>query len=120
MRTATFRAKQLRANQTVAEKRLWRALRGRQLHGYRFTRQYPIDEYVVDFCCREERLIIEVDGGQHDINRDYDEDRTKHLESRGYTVLRFWNTEVLGNLDGALEAVASHLEFRRQQDRPSL
>lgn len=87
---------------TDAEKRLWKYLRNRQLGGHKFYRQYPVAPYYVDFLCRDKKLIIEVDGGQHDSQRGYDEIRTEYLESRGYCVLRLWNNDVLANTEGCL------------------
>jgi len=99
MRGASFsktnRARTLRKNSTNAELRLWQRLRARALRGYKFVRQEPIGPYVVDFVCREERLIIELDGGQHaESMRDLMRDRW--LTERGYRVLRFWNNEHRG------------------------
>lgn len=94
----TSRSRGLRHNATDAEKRLWSILRSRQLGGLKFRQQVEIDSYVVDFLCPERRLIIEVDGGQHRPERD--SRRTAFLESQGFTVMRFWNNEVLENLEG--------------------
>jgi len=98
---------------TDAERALWRLLRARQLSGYKFRRQQPIDRYIVDFVCLAYRLIIEVDGGQHATNIAYDEPRIRYLESAGFQVLRFWNNEVLENSEGVclkiLEALAAAL-----------
>ncbi len=119
-RFLTSRARSLRTNQTEAEAKLWGELRNRQIFGYKFVRQYPIGRYIVDFCCKEVKLIIEIDGGHHDTNRTYDEDRSARLKALGYKVLRFWNTDVFQNLDGVLESVG--VEFRkreRQYGRPS-
>ena len=78
----------------------------------RFRRQHPIGPYIVDFFCATRRLVIEVDGGQHDANRDADDRRTAWLEARGYRVLRFWNNDVLSNPEGAIEMIkrAVHTE----------
>ncbi len=94
----TSRSRGLRHNSTDAERRLWNILRSRQVNGLKFRRQVEIDGYVVDFLCSEKRLIIEVDGGQHTAKRDAR--RTAHLESQGFRVIRFWNNDVLENLDG--------------------
>lgn len=90
---------------TPQERKLWNILRNRQFHGYRFLRQYIIDEYIVDFICCEKILIIEIDGGQHneDKNIIYDIKRTKFLEEKGYKIVRFWNNEVDDNIDGVYE-----------------
>jgi very-short-patch-repair endonuclease len=100
---STF-ARNLRATPTDAEMRLWSRLRLRQLHGFRFRRQHPIGIYIVDFFCAEAKLIIEVDGGQH---ADDSDKRTAWLEGRGYRVVRFWNNEVLSNIDGVLLTIAA-------------
>ena len=98
-------ARYLRKNMTPQERKLWNILRNRQFHGYRFLRQYIIDEYIVDFICCEKNLIIEIDGGQHneDKNIIYDIKRTKFLEEKGYKIVRFWNNEVDDNIDGVYE-----------------
>jgi very-short-patch-repair endonuclease len=100
-------ARRLRRDQTDAERKLWFRLRDRRLDGLKFRRQVPIDRYVVDFCCESARLIVELDGGQHAERSAEDAARTAALEARGYLVLRFWNNEVLQNMDGVLEVIAS-------------
>src|SRR6186997_1203518 len=100
-------ARKLRRDQTDAERKLWFRLRDRRLAGLKFRRQVPIDRYVADFCCESARVIVEVDGGQHAGRSVEDQARTEALETRGYLVLRFWNNEVLQNLDGVLEIIAS-------------
>jgi very-short-patch-repair endonuclease len=99
------RAKQLRQQPTDAEAKLWSRLRYKQLDGFRFRRQAPIGPYIVDFFCPTAKLIVEVDGGQHADKRDYDERRTEWLEERGYRVLRFWNNDVLENIEGVLAEI---------------
>jgi very-short-patch-repair endonuclease len=99
----------LRTNSTDAEKRLWQALRNRQLQGHKFRRQHPIPPYVVDFVCLEYRLIVELDGGQHAEAQVYDSTRTEALERLGYKVLRFWNNELFENTQGVLERVLEQL-----------
>jgi very-short-patch-repair endonuclease len=99
----------LRTNSTDAEKRLWQALRNRQLQGHKFRRQHPIPPYVVDFVCLESRLIVELDGGQHAEAQVYDSTRTEALERLGYKVLRFWNNELFENTQGVLERVLEQL-----------
>jgi very-short-patch-repair endonuclease len=101
---------QLRTNATDAEKRLWSLLRNRQLAGYKFRRQHPIPPYIVDFVCLEQRLVVELDGGQHAEAQTYDASRTAVLEKLGYQVLRFWNNELLGNTQAVLEEVLRKLE----------
>ncbi len=98
-------ASQLRTNSTDAEKRLWQALRNRQLAGYKFRRQFSIPPYIADFVCLEQRLVIELDGGQHADAITYDATRTVFLEQQGFRVLRFWNNDVLGNAEGVLEEI---------------
>lgn len=88
-------AKRMRHSQTDAETRLWRNLRAGRLAGYKFRRQQPLGRYIVDFVCFEQRLVIEVDGGQHLDAQLADAVRTDWLESQGYRVLRFWNDDVL-------------------------
>ena len=99
-------ARRLRRDQTDAERKLWFRLRDRRLCGLKFRRQMPIERYVVDFCCEAARVIVEVDGGQYSTRTAEDETRTAVLEARGYLVLRFWNNEVLQNLDGVLAIIA--------------
>ncbi len=105
------RARQLRRRMTDAERLLWLHLRDRQLIAVKFRRQEPIGRYFADFCCVERKLIIEVDGGHHDEDTqdEYDRKRTAYLERCGYRVLRFWNTEVLGELEGVLETIAEEI-----------
>ncbi len=107
-------AKRLRKNATEAEKHLWYILRSKSM-GVKFRRQAVIGRYVVDFVCFEKRLIIEVDGGQHCQNAK-DIIRDQWLKSQGYDVMRFWNNEVLENLDGVFEV----LEARLNSPSPSL
>lgn len=100
-------AKRLRRDMTDAERTLWSVLRARQMEGAKFRRQQPVGTYIVDFLCAEAMLVVEVDGGQHVEERD--SGRTADLEALGYCVIRFWNHEVLGNLDGVREAIRSAL-----------
>jgi very-short-patch-repair endonuclease len=104
------RARRLRENQTDVENKLWSQLRGRQLNGVKFRRQHPIGPFVVDFCCVERGLVVELDGGQHAEQGAADERRTKILERFGYRVLRFWDNELLNNLNGVLERISEVLE----------
>jgi very-short-patch-repair endonuclease len=97
-------SRDLRNNPTEAEKILWRHLKSKQLNGLKFRRQRPIDNFIVDFVCLEKRLIIELDGGQHNENI-HDRHRTEILESNGFLVLRFWNNEIFENIEGVLEAI---------------
>jgi very-short-patch-repair endonuclease len=98
-------ARRLRGDSTDAERALWRRLRDRRLEGRKFRRQVPMGRYIVDFFCLEAKLIVEVDGGQHDWERAKDEVRTQYLESLGFRVIRFWNNDVLGNITGVLEQI---------------
>ena len=95
----------LRRNSTEAEKLIWRALRDRQLGGAKFRRQHPIGPYIVDFCCLERRVVIELDGGQHAAPFARDKRRDRWLETRGYQVVRLWNHEVMANREGALRRI---------------
>ncbi|GBD98564.1 hypothetical protein BMS3Abin07_00584 [bacterium BMS3Abin07] len=97
-------AKALRKMQTDAERLLWKHLRAKQVEGLKFRRQQPIGNYVVDFICLEKSLVIEVDGGQHAGNKK-DEERDAWLKSEGFKVLRFWNNEVLNNMEGVSEMI---------------
>lgn len=94
------RARALRRSSTDAENLLWSRLRNRQFHNLKFRRQVPLGRYIVDFYCHELRLVIEADGGQH--SEEVDRLRTEWLESEGYRVTRFWNHEVMDNIDGVL------------------
>ncbi|HVZ53799.1 MAG TPA: DUF559 domain-containing protein [Pseudolabrys sp.] len=95
----------LRRRSTEAEKALWYALRDRRLCGFKFVRQEAIGPFIVDFVCRDRMLIIEVDGGQHSENAN-DQRRDAILKASGYTVLRFWNSDVMKNKDGVLQTIA--------------
>jgi very-short-patch-repair endonuclease len=105
----TIRAQALRKNPTDAERKLWAHLRLRQLGRYKFRRQHPLGPYIVDFICIEKKLIIEVDGGQHDDNKFYDSKRDNWLENKGFRVLRFWNNEVLTYIENVKEVIAGEL-----------
>jgi very-short-patch-repair endonuclease len=111
-------AKRLRRDQTDAERVLWFQLRGRRLQGLKFKRQMPIDRFVVDFCCADVKLIIELDGGQHATRISEDANRTKTLEAMGYLVLRFWNNDVLQNTEGVLEEILGTLQHRSEPPHP--
>lgn len=105
------RARQLRHNQTDAEKRLWWHLRALKQRGFHFRRQAPIDQLIVDFACYSKRLVIEVDGGQHgkDAGRARDQRRDAYLVDQGFRVLRFWNHEVLRNCEGVVQVIVQAL-----------
>jgi very-short-patch-repair endonuclease len=104
----TTRARNLRRASTDAEARLWNRLRSRSLNGHKFVRQEPVGPYVVDFICRAERLILEVDGGQHATDP-RDAVREQWLVDHRCRILRFWNNDVLQNIDGVLETIAAAL-----------
>ncbi len=99
------KAKALRTNQTDAEQRLWYHLRAHRFMGLKFKRQKPIGRYIVDFVCMECGLIVELDGGQHAENVKYDQQRDEWLRGRGFTVLRFWNNDVMQQLESVLEQI---------------
>ena len=105
--TRVPRARRLRRDVTKAERRLWHHLRAMSIEGTHFRRQATIGPYFADFACHEKRLVIEVDGGQHgmDEGRAADDARTAFLDSHGYRVLRFWNNDVLGNIDGVMSVI---------------
>jgi very-short-patch-repair endonuclease len=101
-------ARRLRAGQTDAETVLWNRIRNRQIDGHKFVRQQPMFGYICDFVCRERRLVIEVDGGQHNESAT-DAIRDRRLAEDGYRVLRFWNNDVLGNTEGVLTTIQAEL-----------
>ncbi|NQV54727.1 MAG: endonuclease domain-containing protein [Rhodospirillales bacterium] len=103
---------------TDAELQLWQKLRARQFGGYYFRRQAPIGSYIADFACHQKKLIVELDGGQHAANQAQDAKKTKWLEGEGYAVLRFWNNDVMDNLEGILERIHEMLEARRGTPSP--
>jgi len=104
-------ARNMRKRPTAAEKTLWRKLRNKQVRGYKFRRQHPIDRYIVDFYCREAGLVIEVDGSVHDSREatEYDDARQQFLENRGLTVLRFSNAKVINDNDGVMRCIKNYL-----------
>ena len=97
--------RRLRRNKTAAEDRLWLRLRNRQLEGAKFRFQTQVGEFVPDFLCSEVMLIVELDGGQHSVAIEKDAARTVALEAAGYTVIRFWNNDVIANTNGVLEDI---------------
>jgi very-short-patch-repair endonuclease len=107
------RARTLRKSLTDVENKLWSQLRGRQVSGVKFRRQHPIGPFIVDFCCVERGLVVELDGSQHAERNAADERRTRLIERSGYRVLRFWDNEVLINLYGVLERISETLEDPR-------
>jgi very-short-patch-repair endonuclease len=104
----TLISRKLRANQTDAETKLWNRIRNRQINGDKFVRQEPIGRYICDFVCREKLVVIKVDGGQHSESVK-DEVRDHYLRAQGYRVMRFWNNDVLLNIEGVLTVIDEEL-----------
>lgn len=102
----TERARKLRNNPTEAEKKLWQALKESNL-GTKFRRQYPIGPYFADIVCKEKMVVIEIDGGQH--NPLSDKNRTDYIEAKNYRIIRFWNNDVLGNIEGVMTQIINTL-----------
>ena len=102
------RARRLRREATIAEGRLWYVLRDRQVAGAKFVRQFPVGPYFADFACRSTKLVVELDGGQHQGSAS-DGARSRFLTGQGYSVLRFWNDDVMRNRDGVVWTIASVL-----------
>ena len=120
MTRKTETARRLRRDQTDAERVFWFGVRDRRLDGWKFKRQVPLGRFVVDFFCADARLIVELDGGQHALQTERDDARTKELEAMGYLVMRFWNHDVIANRDGILEAILATLnQFRLVPPHPS-
>lgn len=111
-----LRARELRHEATDAERALWTKLRQRQLNGFRFRRQHPIDRYIADFACPEARLIVELDGAHHLEKVEADRQRTSDLERLGYQVIRFWNDDVLMQPERVVDAILGALT--REQPHP--
>lgn len=105
-------ARILRKNMTKQERILWKLLRNSNLNNYKFRRQHPIGDYIVDFVCMEKFLIIEVDGGQHNqkVNIENDKKRTEYFEKRGFNVVRFWNSDIDLNIDGVYKELLKYLK----------
>ncbi len=104
-------AKELRANQTEAEQIIWKHLRAHRFENYGFRRQYPIeDKYIADFVCLEKMLVIELDGGHHTEQQEYDKARSEFLEKKGFNVIRFWNNDIMSNLEGVLTLISEQLK----------
>ncbi len=113
VRSIVATARKLRRSSTDVERKLWHRIRDKQVEGFRFRRQRPIEKYIVDFICLEARLIVELDGGQHAENVAHDQKRSAFLHERGYRVLRFWNSEVIENIEGVLERLREVLLLTR-------
>ena len=111
MNNKTILARNLRKNSTIQERRLWNLLKNKQFYNLKFKRQQPIGDYIVDFVCREAKIIIEIDGGQHNFseNIELDKIRTEFLNSLGYKVIRFWNNEIYENINGVLEKLKQEI-----------
>ena len=107
---STTKARELRASMTDAETLLWHQLRGRRFQGFKFRRQRPLGPYILDFVCLEAGLVVEIDGGQHVEQQAYDLQRTALIEQAGFTVIRFWNHEVLNDPSAVLEAISQSLQ----------
>jgi len=116
---SVIRARNLRKNLTEVEKKLWYWLRRQNLQEARFRRQAPIGRYIVDFACYDPKLIIELDGGQHADQQHYDEKRDAWLKSEGFHVLRFWNHEVVENVEGVLQVIMDGLNALRVPPLPN-
>lgn len=98
-----------------AERKLWARIRNKQLDGFRFRRQHTIGPYVADFACAETRIVIELDGDQHAFDEGArDRKRDAFIESEGWQVLRFWNNDVYGNIDGVLEVILDACEYAKR------
>lgn len=109
------RARQLRRNMTDAEQILWCRIRNRQLLNAKFRRQFILGSYIVDFVCLEQRLVIEIDGSHRLHNKSYDDKRSACLTQQGFVVIRFWNHEVLGDIEAVLEVILNNLSQSAQR-----
>ena len=110
------RAAELRNQTTPAEKKLWAHLGLMRQDGIHFRRQHAIDSFITDFCAPRRKLIVELDGSQHLEQQEYDQERTKFLEARGYRVLRFWNRDVMKNIDDVLKVIWNVLKEQEEDD----
>ncbi len=113
VRSIVATARKLRRSSTDVERKLWHRIRDKQIEEFRFRRQRPIEKYIVDFICLEAQLIVELDAGQHAENVAHDQKRSAFLHERGYRVLRFWNSEVIENIEGVLERLREVLLLTR-------
>ncbi len=106
-------ARTLRKNTTKEERILWQLLRNRQFFGLKFRRQYPIGKYIVDFVCESKKVVIELDGGQHNEPENIllDEERTKFIENQGYKVIRFWNSDINKNISGVYDKLLEIIDY---------
>ena len=110
----------LRNNMSDAEQALWHLLRCRQISGLKFRRQHPFGDYILDFVCLENKLVIEVDGGQHGQQAEYDENLTQKLQMAGFRVLRFWNNDVLKEIESVREKIWLVVEELQSHPPPNL
>ena len=106
----------MRSTSTDAEQKLWQQLRGNRLEGLKFRRQHPMPPYIVDFYCESMKLVVELDGGQH--TAEVDASRTRYLESQGLMVLRFWDNQVLTELEGVIEVILRYVDNRTLTPTP--
>ena len=102
-------ARQLRKEPTQAERRLWSVLRGNKLNGVSFRRQHAIGKYIVDICAVKKKMVIELDGSQHVEQSEYDIQRTAYLKSQGYKVMRFWNDQVMKDMESIIRSIEAAL-----------
>ena len=109
LKPRTVRARALRRDQTDAERKLWAMLSNRQVDGFKFRRQVAIDRYFADFACVDAKLVVELDGGQHADQAEYDAERTRVLEACGWRVVRFWNHDVLLESEGVADTILAAL-----------
>ncbi|HEX7804244.1 MAG TPA: DUF559 domain-containing protein [Pseudoxanthomonas sp.] len=112
-------ARNLRNDSTDAERKLWQHLRGRQINGVKFRRQYPVAGYIADFAAPSIRLVIELDGGQHLLQTEYDQRRTERMQCNGYRVLRFWNDDVLLRTEQVLSEIIRAADSTPPQPSPA-
>ena len=109
MDQSRLRARQLRRNPTEFERLIWQRLRFWQINGFKFRRQHPLGNYIVDFVFLEKRLVGEIDGGQHADEREHDRKRDAWLREQGFIVLRFWNSDIVENMEGVLQSILDNL-----------
>ena len=117
--TILERARKMRKEPSGPEAKLWYFMKGKNLGGFRFRRQHPIDRFIVDFYCHETKLVVELDGNSHAEQREYDAIRTAWLESKGYTVIRFWNNQVVQDTESVLQLILAKCEELSDEPRPS-
>lgn len=110
-------AKKLHRNLSQPESKLWKHLRAHRMSDVHFRNQHAIGNYIVDFCAPRRKLIIELDGSQHLEQKEYDEERTKYLEARGYRILRFWNNDVMNNIEAVLKVIWSMLNEEKGEKK---